>query len=161
NNRVGRVSPQGIFNTFVTMPTPFSRPNAIALGPDGNMWVTEDQAMQIAKISPGGQVLAEYRVPHANSGGLPTIVAGSDGNLWFTEPSVSQVAKIDPFTGIVTEYAQGIMQNSDPAYITTGPDGNLWFTQPSYPNSPLPQQVSRITTAGVVTSFNLPSTATA
>lgn len=38
-----------------------------------------------------------------------------------------------------------------PAVIATGPDGNLWFTEP------MGDKIGRITTAGVITEFSLPS----
>jgi len=88
----------------------------------------------------------QYSIPSYSN---PTaITRGQDGNLWFTESGVGQIAKITP-AGVITEYP---IPNFFPSYstlnpttITQGPDGNLWFTDDGV--------LSKITTAGVVTSF--------
>ncbi|HVT06443.1 MAG TPA: hypothetical protein VHO67_03255, partial [Polyangia bacterium] len=49
---------------------------------------------------------------------------------------------------LVADYAKGV---ANPIWITSGPDGNLWFTE-------LVNKVDRITTAGVVTEFSIPTT---
>jgi streptogramin lyase len=50
---------------------------------------------------------------------------------------------------VITEFPLAAM--SDPTGITTGADGNVWFTQP------LANKIARITPAGVVTEFPLPT----
>src|SRR5690242_9029281 len=59
--------------------TGISSPGAIAAGPDGNLWFTNDDS--IGRITPAG-VVSTFTDP---SIGSPSgIAAGPDGNLWFT-----------------------------------------------------------------------------
>jgi len=83
------------------------------------------------------QTISEFPIPTASS--VPVdIASGPDGNLWFTESYLGKnIGRITP-SGAVTEFPVGGAQGA----IAAGPDGALWFTP-----------VSRITTAGVVTSF--------
>ncbi len=110
------------------MPTKGSGPQGITRGPDGNLWVTEREANQVAKVSPRGQVLGEYSLPDPNS--LPTaLVAGPDDHLWMgaTPGYLSLVARMS-LTGTVTEY-QTPTDLSGPLGFAVGPDGNIWFTE--------------------------------
>ena len=109
-------------------PTDLYGPNAITIGPDGNLWFTEVWGNKIGKISPKDGKITEYNVSSAtrnmNSGPID-ITAGPDGNLWFT--GSNKIGKISPKTGKVTEYdipSANIGTNG----IIAGPDGNLWFT---------------------------------
>src|SRR5581483_5976042 len=52
----------------------------------------------------------------------------------------------------ITEFSSGITPGSSPAQITLAADGNLWFTEQGN------NAVARITTAGAVTEFMLPTT---
>jgi uncharacterized delta-60 repeat protein len=107
-----------------------SNPIGIAVGPDGNLYFTEQtQATnQIGVMSPSGTVLAEYPVPTANS--RPEyLVAGPDGNMWFTEQRGNQIAALaTDGSGTITEFPTPT-PNSAPTLITVGPDGNVWFTE--------------------------------
>lgn len=109
--------------TEYPIPTPDSQPNAIILGPDGNMWFTEPNADKIGKSTPGGAI-TEYSVPTPDAA-PGYVTAGPDGNVWFTEAFGDKIARITP-SGVITEYpaptASGYYLG-----ITTGSDGNLWF----------------------------------
>ncbi len=77
-----RIAPVGTVSIY-SVPTPYTEPRAIALGPNGNMWFTELVGDKVAKITPQGRI-TEYPVPDPN--GAPMgITAGPDGNVWFTE----------------------------------------------------------------------------
>jgi virginiamycin B lyase len=78
--------------TEFAIPTGASGPSAIAAGPDGNLWFTEYNANQVARITPGG-VVTEFPVPTPGSGPYG-IARGGDGNLWFTEFTADKVARI-------------------------------------------------------------------
>jgi streptogramin lyase len=94
------------------------QPKRLALGPDGNIWVTIGG--KIAKISPAGDV-TEY--DPAEVGSPNGIVAGPDGNLWLTQSG--EVVKVPPAAPLTaTKFT--IAEISDPRAITVGPDGNLW-----------------------------------
>jgi streptogramin lyase len=118
---------------------PVSGPVGITLGPDGNLWFTEDQANKIGKITTGG-VVTEYAAAGQPNG----ITLGPDGNLWFTE--TNKIGKITT-GGVVTEYAAAGRPNG----ITAGPDGNLWFTEIAA------DKIGKITTSGVITEYPVPT----
>ena len=77
------------------------------------------------------------------------IVVGSDGALWFTELGANRIGRITT-GGAVTTFP--IDDSGQPHNIAAGPDGNLWFTYDGYPD-----QIGRVTTAGVVDLYELPS----
>jgi streptogramin lyase/phosphodiesterase/alkaline phosphatase D-like protein len=117
----------------------------IALGPDGNMWFTEDSG-QIGQIAPDGTV-AEFH-DNISSDSYPYDIAlGPDGNLWFTELFGGRIGRITP-AGIVTEFENGIEPSSQPTGIAAGPDGKLWFTKRD------PATIASITTSGTVTGYS-------
>jgi uncharacterized protein (TIGR03437 family) len=123
------------------LPSASAGASGVTKGPDGNLWVCENTANKIARVSSGGSVV-EYSLPQANSGPL-AIVSGPDGNLWFTERN--RIGKITP-AGVVSEYPLSSAFAS-PAGIAAGPDGNIWFTEP-YANA-----IGRITTSGSITEY--------
>jgi virginiamycin B lyase len=98
--------------------------SAIALGPDGNGWLTCGQGT-VAKVTPAGGV-TQFAIPTANSSPFD-ITAGPDGNLWFTEYKGNKIGRITP-QGVITEFSVPT-PDSGPAAICVGPDGNIWFTE--------------------------------
>ncbi len=144
-NTIGRITTGGQITEFSNGISPFSFPNSITAGADGNLWFTETLAGQIGCITPEGQVTEFSKGITPNS--VPeTITAGPDGNLWFTQSASDQIGRITP-QGHVTEFSTGITPNSFPESITAGPDGNLWFTESA-------GRIGRITPAGHVTEFS-------
>src|SRR5439155_597612 len=93
----GRGSPLHIREFQI--PTPFSFPDGITAGPDGNLWFTEGFADKIGRITTAGEItefpLTALSFPYG-------ITAGPDGNLWFTEEKADKVGRITP-AGEVTE----------------------------------------------------------
>ena len=115
---------------------PNAQPNAVAGGPDGNVWFT-DQSGKVGKITPAGTV-TQFAVP--TPFGAPfDITAGPDGNIWFTEIFGERVGRVTP-DGTVTEFRVG----GQPTGITVGPDGNLWFADMGL------NSIRSITTLGAV-----------
>jgi streptogramin lyase len=158
------------FNTF-DLPTANSAPATIVTGPDGNLWFTEANGDKIGRITTAG-VVTEFAVPTAASG--PTgIAVGPEGNLWFTEANAAQIGRITT-AGVVTEFHLPTA-GYKPVSITAGPNGALWFTEVNANNAatdlpssqppvflPTHQQVfggkiGRISTAGAVTEFAIPT----
>jgi streptogramin lyase len=128
NSRIGLINPTtGATSDFPT-PTPSSAPNAIAAGPDGSLWFTEQAANKVVSLDPGTKAMHEVATPTAG----PVVIApGPDGNMWFTEgapPTPGQIAVINPVTDAITEFPT-TTAGSGPVGITTGSDGNLWFTE--------------------------------
>ncbi len=85
--------------TEFAVPTVHSIPEGITVGPDGNLWFTEESPCcgfgnNIGRISPTpSHKLAEFPVPTAGSGPVG-ITAGPDGNLWFTEFAANQIGQL-------------------------------------------------------------------
>jgi len=147
----------------------------ILLGPDGNMWFSDQGAYYDPEPYQGhvGRILthapytlSEFATPTAESRPLGLTV-GADRNLWFTEffsqplgpvgPSGGNaIGRISPFgsdaqiTASITEFSLPTPK-AGPLDIAAGPDGNLWFTE-AFVN-----QIGRITTRGVITEYPLPA----
>jgi len=81
------------------------------------------------------------------------LTAGPDGNMWVTESnggaSPALIGRVS--AGGVREFA--VTTPGDLGVITGGPDGNLWFTDAGR------NEIGRITPAGVVTKYALPTAA--
>lgn len=95
--------------------------NRIALGPDGNLWVTLNAASpNVARVSPDGTVtpMTATDLPFPIG-----ISAAPDGKLWVTGAGyVGQFSPANPLDATKTLEA-GIAEPQD---VTVGPDGNLW-----------------------------------
>lgn len=149
-------APAGQF-TSVTIGPAGVGGNAIASGPDGNVWFTDNASNAIDRITPGGAVTS-FPVPTVaalQSGpGMFSLAAGPDGNMWFTEFFGNRIGRITP-AGAVTTFAvptpAGAQSGMAPFGITAGPDGNVWFTM-DFANA-----IGRITPAGVITQFPIPA----
>jgi virginiamycin B lyase len=98
-------------------------PNGLTIGPDGNVWFTEDQGM-IGRVTSTG-VLSEFPA----SGDPGSISSGPDGDLWFTELMAGHIGRLDPTTGQVIEMIALPTPGAGPDDIAQGPDGNMWFTE--------------------------------
>ena len=88
--------------------------------------------------------ITEYPVAITNSSPYG-IAAGPDGALWFTDQAGFVVRMTT--TGAITEHA---VSSTAAAGIVAGPDGALWLTDST--------QIGRITTAGALTEFPIPTT---
>jgi streptogramin lyase len=118
-------------------------PQAIAAGPDGNLWFVNRTADSIGRITPAG-VITRFTDP-----GIRTpqgIALGADGNLWFTNASSNAIGRITPAGNVSIFTAAGI---SGASGIAAGPDGALWFANTGG------NSIGRMTVAGVFTNHAL------
>jgi virginiamycin B lyase len=133
-------------------------PRGIATGPDGNLWFVESgpHPGAVARVTLDGAV-TEFALPTAAIDSINAITAGPDGAMWFTgfntPGGVFRVTTGGDVTlqvegGVTPGFASGNVQD-----IAAGPDGALWVTRPF--QNPADELV-RITTGGVVTSFGGP-----
>lgn len=108
----------------VPLPTQAAQPGAITVGPDGNLWLTEDVGA-IARVTPAGTV-TEFPLasPEASPG---AIVAGADGALWFTEVTGNRIGRITT-TGTISEMSLP-RAHSNPCAIVRGADGQICFSE--------------------------------
>lgn len=89
--------------------------------------------------------------PPESSALLWALVTGSDGNLWATAHAHGGSAAIIRVSPDGTQRTYELPGGAEPDGIVSGADGALWFTDPTR------QVVGRITTAGAVTTYNLPA----
>jgi virginiamycin B lyase len=143
------LAPQPTFTEY-SVPTPSSRPQRIASGPDGALWFTEGNTNKIGRVTTGGS-FNEFTLPQSNSN-PQGIVTGPDGALWFTELNTSTIGRITT-AGLITEYKLSAA-SAGPQGITAGPDGALWFTEIQS------SKIGRIATSGSITEYPIPSTLT-
>jgi virginiamycin B lyase len=132
---------------------------AINLYPQGQR-VDGDQIVLPATVALPPQT-AVFPLPAAAGCGPPRrITAGPDGNLWFTAMctdlmnfmEADRVGRIATAGAPIDLFAVPTMDAS-PNVIAPGPDGNLWFTEDNA------SQVGRVTAAGSVTEFAIPTNA--
>lgn len=127
-----------------TIPTEDSFPYAIAAGPDGNLWFTENLGNKVGRITVDGEI-TEFTVPTAQAA-LFGLGAGPDGNVWFAEESGGKIGRITP-AGEISEFElSGVLPND----VKTGSDGNLWFGDAT-------GNIGRMTTSGSFIEFPLSS----
>ena len=109
-----------------TVPTATNRPQFLAAGPDGNVWVTESPGNIVASVTSAG-VFTEYTVPTANSN-PQQIISASDGNLWFTEFNANKLGRITT-AGVFTEFPtlDSPPPNDNPFGLYDRGDGNIWY----------------------------------
>lgn len=118
----------------------------VALGPDGNLWMTVNDrhtgAAAVEKVTTTGRYLATYNLDGSNA---QYIVRGSDGNLWVDEDN--EIGKLTT-SGQLTEYS-GFPTHVGPRELVLGPDGNVWaLATPE-------DKIARIKPNGNVTLFSL------
>ncbi len=133
----------------------------LALGPDGNIWTTEFNSSQVARVTPAGTV-TEFAEPAGTY--AVGITGGPDGNVWYAGQLNNSIGRVTP-SGAITQFSlPGDPSILSPDEITKGPDGNLWFTvinlagqnQPTSANIPT-GLIGKITPTGAVTEYVLPA----
>jgi streptogramin lyase len=100
----------------------------ITLGPDNNVWFTENDVDNVGRITPAGAV-TEVELPSQGTAGSITI--GPDGQLWVRELGFggALLAAIDPNNPVTNNILEFLLPDfSDLGGITRGPDGYLWLT---------------------------------
>jgi streptogramin lyase len=126
--------------------------DGVAVGADGNVWLTSAAGDIILRMTPTGTVTGfPVAVPGSASAALrgPTgIVAGPDGALWFTAEAGDAIGRIDT-SGQIKAYP--LAHGAAPHAITVGPEGQLWFTESGA------GAIGYITTDGRRFTFPLPN----
>jgi virginiamycin B lyase len=97
-------------------------PGAMALGPDGRMWICDGD--MLAAVDRSFKVTL-YTLQ--SGGNFAGVTAGPDGNLWATDFINSAIVRVTT-SGVMTEYSTPT-PNMIPFAIAVGSDGNIWFTE--------------------------------
>jgi virginiamycin B lyase len=106
-------------------------PLALASGPDGALWFTDERG-RIGRMTTSGHLklfsLASFDVTASRA-----IVRGPDGNLWFTADH-GRIGRITP-SGFATVFrtASRARDDDESSGLAVGPDRNLWMTEPTGP----------------------------
>jgi virginiamycin B lyase len=109
------------------LPAPKSRPHDPAVGADGALWYTAQEANAIGRLDPATGTIRQFalKTPHSGPHGL---VSDHDGNIWFTANYAGYIGKLDPKSGNVVEYKITDPRGGDPHTPAIAPDGRVWFT---------------------------------
>ncbi len=166
--KIIRIKPSGniteysipIIDTFSISTATFttSAPGDITVGPNENLWFSENQSTykytygeysggigksfvgsigKIGKITPGGIIEVVYISPNNNSTTISSITTGPDGNIWFIESYLRPEETIITYRDKIFSYnlckitTDGIVTKIPWGYsnkIIAGPDGNIWAT---------------------------------
>ncbi len=91
---IGKITPQGEITEYPVS----DQVDGMALGPDGNWWLTMPFMGMIDTMSLDGKILAEYTLPNAKMHSEyfqdTTIIPGPNGNLWFAEPGRNRIGEL-------------------------------------------------------------------
>jgi virginiamycin B lyase len=161
---IAKMTPAGKATVY-PVNTPGANLGYIAVGSDGNLWFTEHDANQFARITPDGTV-TEF--PFEDIGAPNGIVNGPDGRLWICEQgaynantghqSYGRIERVNTDGTIDATYAiaPNNWQNV-PEDITVGGDGKLWFTQFNAIQQTI-YEISNVATDGTIQQYRTPNT---
>ncbi|HWT40160.1 MAG TPA: hypothetical protein VN081_02710, partial [Dongiaceae bacterium] len=129
-----------------------TRPGYLALGPDNNIWYTNEySSSRVGKVTPTGN-LTQYYPNGSSTYGQYGITRGSDGNLWYADQNTAGVGRIVNMTTSGTVLGTYPLSSGHiPLTLTLGSDGAVWFTEST---STL---IGRITTSGTITEYSVPA----
>ena len=128
--------PAGAEGRAIEIPLPGeTTPGGLALGPDGNFWVTLNRysgPSEIAQVTPGGSVRT-FPVPASAQvteypRSLAGITQGPDGNLWFASAQ-GEGARLGAISASGEVRVVPLLRPDRwPSALATGPGGHIWFT---------------------------------
>lgn len=102
---------------------PLGSTHELALGPDGNVWVTQQDQSRLVRITPQGGVryfpLAPGLGPHG-------IAFDRHGHMWITLQFVNEIAKVN-LNGRIT-HTYRIPKPAEPHGLAIANDGAIWWT---------------------------------
>ena len=110
----------------------------ITLGPDGNLWFTDQANQKIGRMTPMGSFV-EFPI----TAKAQTITTGPDQNLWFTMAS-NRIGRMNAAGAFLGDFDGGLVGTGK---IVAGEDGHLWFTQCAG------DRISRMNITGTLADF--------
>jgi virginiamycin B lyase len=146
---IGRMTTSGSITVFhdTSIPAPTRAPMEITAGPDGALWYTNLDDLDLGQWSIGrittAGVFTHY--PLAAGAQPSAITAGPDGALWYLQNNgIWRVST----AGTITHALNG---NFFPLDAAAGTDGSLWFTENTQGGL-----LHRFTLTGGLTTFKVP-----
>jgi streptogramin lyase len=128
-----------------------SQPNDLTVGPDGNLWFTDQgDPRAIGRVKPDGTI-NEFVGPLDPLNNFPNeLTAGADGDVWFTDDGTpGAIGRVKP-DGTIEEFTMGMPMGAQPDSLTLGPDGNVWFADQLSGH----RAMGRVTPAGAIHEFS-------
>lgn len=117
-------------------------PNTIALGPDGNIWLSGNSGV-VARLTPTG-IESDFTTKFVR---IVSMTAGPDGAIWFGGcRNICYIGRMKT-DGTYRTYSFGA--HGYPSALISGPDGNLWIADYNY-------SVHKFSTNGVNTVYTVP-----
>lgn len=92
-DRIGRITPGGEVR-WLDLPTEGAMASMIVAGPDGQLWVTLNQANAIAQVNIEHAQATIHPLPTPKAG--PVGIAATADAVWFVEILAGQIGRIDP-----------------------------------------------------------------
>ena len=96
-------------------------PDDLAIGPDHQIWVTQNSLSEVARVATSGALLSEISSGFGGGDNLRGIVTRADGTVWVAQQSANCVAHIDT-SGVLGTACGGFAIR----YLTAASDGSLW-----------------------------------
>lgn len=133
-NRIGVINTQtGAISDF-PLPGTNAMPEAITYGPDGNLWIADENENQIVSFNPVTLVSTAHTIGATSQNHtdyVAGITVGPDQNIWFTEPPTGSIGMFNLTT---QEFGKSVSLGTgeETTAIITGPDGNLWVANDYY-----------------------------
>ena len=110
------------------VPTKGAKPYATAVGPDGSIWFTEEQANKIGHLNPKTGEFKEYPLVNTENIAPHGLVADPNGNVWFAASSGGFIGRLEPNSGKVVVFKMPDPKATDPESLAFDSKGTLWFT---------------------------------
>jgi len=110
-----------------------NRPAAIAIDPEGNLWVADKNNYRIEEFNPKGEYLAKFGTLGSGNGQFfypEGIAIDAEGNIWVADSILSRVQEFNPkgeFVKVVATEGTGNGQVKAPAGLAIDAEGNLWI----------------------------------
>lgn len=122
----------GYFGTFGDGPGEFMWPSALAVGPDGRVFVTDEHLHKILIFSPEGNFIDEWGQSGVGPGEMDTpsgIAIDVDGNLLVSDTYNHRIQVFTPdgrFVGTFGMEGAGEGELNMPWKLSVGPDSNIY-----------------------------------
>ena len=117
--------------TRFRLPTAASGPEGLVLGPDGDIWVAEYTARQLAQIVPSATAAGTSEgMTEYPAGAQPLWLSDAgDGALWFTDNTDHELVRFDISSHATTVFSSAQGVTGDATADAEDSSGDLWFTE--------------------------------
>jgi streptogramin lyase len=132
-------------------------PSGLEIDPQGNIFVSNTFAVDIAEYGPTQQKFVHYWNLPPGSQPVGIALDNSMGRIWFANHATSLFGYVDEKSGRVTEFATSLFNYLDdnitlPYWIQLSPSGSVWFDEHES------NKIARFDpSTGQLTEFQVPS----